>query len=580
MTVQSTEQQPLNQYARHHVLTALSRPQNLAAPSISYQSKGHLLMIGADDLARLAAVQLYALHGPQAVASLSLLITDPVQDLNNPALEEALKQTEKLPIAYGKPTQIKGYMGQFEVWVKAEGAETEEAIHLAPALIAKKQFDLIIDLGQTPSLSQELSPPGYFYIQGERYTQENSTTHKLHELLEQLPDYIGEFEKPMFLRVNHDLCAHSSRGLTGCTRCLDVCPADAIQSLNRQIEVDHYLCHGAGGCSTACPTGALSFAIPKSSMMLEYLQRLLKQYREQGGEQPVLVFHGADTEVNLEHWPAHLIPVELEEITSVGPELWLQAFCAGSEQVVLLTDAQTPDSLLTLLRKELKLAQSLLRAMGYAESALRLVEDQNALSANPYAHDATNSIKVPSLQNKVQLDPLAKRDLLLAAIDHLYQYAPETIEQLPLPAFAPFGQISVEADACTLCFSCVAVCPTASLSTTQTHPALNFTEANCVQCGLCQAACPEKAISLDTRFLFNADLRHAPRVVCQDEPFCCRDCGTAFAPARTVQRIKEKLQHHSMFAGDAIRRLELCEDCRVKDIYRDLVADPTKQLSI
>ena len=47
-----------------------------------------------------------------------------------------------------------------------------------------------------------------------------------------------------------------------------------------------------------------------------------------------------------------------------------------------------------------------------------------------------------------------------------------------------------------------------------------------------------------------------------------------------MQRIKEKLQHHSMFAGDAIRRLELCEDCRVKDIYRDLVADPTKQLSI
>lgn len=574
MTAQSAEQQPLNQYARHHVLTALSRPQNLAAPTISYQSKGHLLIIGAEDLARLAAVQLYALHGPQAVASLSLLITEPVQDLNNPALEAALQQTEKLPIAYGKPKQMKGYMGQFEVQVKVEGTETEEAINLAPALIAKKQFDLVIDLGRTPVLTQELSPPGYFYIQGDHAEQ------TLHEVLDQLPDYIGEFEKPLFLRVNHDLCAHSSRGLTGCTRCLEVCPADAIQSLQRQIEVDHPLCHGAGSCATACPTGAISYALPKNNMMLDYLQRLLQQYREHQGEQPILVFHGADTVVDLDQWASHLIPVALEEVTSIGMELWLQVLCAGGEQVLLLVEAQTPERLRLLLEKEVKLAQQLLGAMGYAETALRVVETQQALTAEQMAAYAQVSIKVPTLSNRTSLEPLAKRDLLLAAIDHLYQYAPISIETLTLPASAPFGQIVVAEERCTMCFSCVAVCPTASLSTVQTHPALNFTEANCVQCGLCQAACPEKAIQLAPRFLFNAAQRHQPRVLNQDEPFCCLECGTAFAPAKTVQRIKEKLQNHSLFAGDAIRRLELCEDCRVKDIYRDLAADPTKQLSI
>jgi hypothetical protein len=58
MTAQFNEQQLKNQNARQAALTALSRPENLAAPSIAYHSGGHLLIIGADDLARLAALQL------------------------------------------------------------------------------------------------------------------------------------------------------------------------------------------------------------------------------------------------------------------------------------------------------------------------------------------------------------------------------------------------------------------------------------------------------------------------------------------------------------------------------------------
>ena len=152
--------------------------------------------------------------------------------------------------------------------------------------------------------------------------------------------------------------------------------------------------------------------------------------------------------------------------------------------------------------------------------------------------------------------------------------------EVSLNSSAPFGQISIDSNSCTMCMSCAAVCPTGSISTEENTPVLNFLEADCVQCGLCEAACPENSITREQRFVFDRNVRDEKRVINKDEPFCCIDCGKPFAPTSTVNMMKEKLKGHSMFAGDAIKRLERCEDCRVKDIYRGLAADPSAQLNL
>ena len=36
-----------------------------------------------------------------------------------------------------------------------------------------------------------------------------------------------------------------------------------------------------------------------------------------------------------------------------------------------------------------------------------------------------------------------------------------------------------------------------------------------------------------------------------------------------IERMMDKLKDHRMFQGDAARRLEMCEDCRVKDMFDD-----------
>src|SRR5690606_22497051 len=163
-----------------------------------------------------------------------------------------------------------------------------------------------------------------------------------------------------------------------------------------------------------------------------------------------------------------------------------------------------------------------------------------------------------------------KRGTLRLALDHLYDQAPENPRSVALPAGAPFGQIHVNKQACTLCMSCSQVCPTRAITDAGDKPQLSFTEDLCVQCGLCAKACPEDAITLEARFTFDWEERRKPQVLNEEEPFCCIRCGKAFATQSVIGRMVEKLSGHHMFQSeDALRRLKMCGDCRVVDMFAD-----------
>jgi ferredoxin len=163
-----------------------------------------------------------------------------------------------------------------------------------------------------------------------------------------------------------------------------------------------------------------------------------------------------------------------------------------------------------------------------------------------------------------------KRNTLFFAIDWLYKQAPNPRNITELPARAPFGEIRVDRDACTLCMACVSVCPAAALADGGDTPQLNFVEANCVQCGLCEIACPESAITRVPRFVYQREQRMQTRVLNEEPPFRCISCGTPFATQSVIKKILGKLQGHSMFQDEqALRRLQMCGDCRVKSMFED-----------
>ena len=95
---------------------------------------------------------------------------------------------------------------------------------------------------------------------------------------------------------------------------------------------------------------------------------------------------------------------------------------------------------------------------------------------------------------------------------------------------------------------------------------LRFIERNCVQCGLCEKTCPEDAIRLVPRLLVGASSKQATTLY-EAEPFNCVKCGKPFGTRRMIENMTGKLGAHSMFAaGGALKRLQMCGDCRVIDM--------------
>jgi ferredoxin len=98
------------------------------------------------------------------------------------------------------------------------------------------------------------------------------------------------------------------------------------------------------------------------------------------------------------------------------------------------------------------------------------------------------------------------------------------------------------------------------------YPRLKFLERNCVQCGLCEQTCPEKAITLVPRLLLT-DARKKEVVLNESEPFNCISCGAVLGTRQMIDSMLGKLAGHSMFAGEGkLKRLQMCADCRVVDM--------------
>jgi ferredoxin len=160
-----------------------------------------------------------------------------------------------------------------------------------------------------------------------------------------------------------------------------------------------------------------------------------------------------------------------------------------------------------------------------------------------------------------------KRATLDFVFDHLLRHAAERKEEIPLPADAPYGAVVVDKQKCTMCLACVGACPEGALIDAKDKPQLRFIERNCVQCGLCEKTCPEDAISLRPRLLLG-ETATQPAVLNEDKIFACVRCGKPFANQRIIDNMLGRLTTHSMFQDPAaLKRLQMCQDCRVMDMF-------------
>ncbi|EQB2598384.1 4Fe-4S dicluster domain-containing protein [Aeromonas salmonicida] len=554
-----------NSRARAYALQHTVKTDNLIPATVSYQSQGRLLLVGPEDRIRRTASLLPAGVKP------TLLVTESVHDAEAADLEAIFDATAALAALTLREPSLTGYLGQFQLTgLNGQGERVNLAALCFPqqaTVGSEPRFDLVADLGRTPLFALERPPVGYLHLADDAC---------LTEQLAELCALTGIFDKPRYFRLDPEACAFTARGVPGCSRCLDVCPTDALKPINGRIQIDPHLCQGFGSCATACPTGAIAYHQPDANTSGDYLFRLLKHYREAGGDAPQLLI-AADSErewveTELTSLPANWLPVWVEESASLGIESWFAALAHGASTVRIALGADAPESVRALVERELASAAVLLAGAGLAVNRIALfnpdAEQDKPISCEP---------AVALLDKPLKGD---KRKNLFAAFDALWQANEGSREMLAVPRGAPYGSVELKESDCTLCMGCVAVCPTRALHSVGHTPGLIFIEQDCIQCGMCEKACPEQAIVLTPRLQPVPEARRAVQSLKAEEAACCIRCGKPFAPASMIRRIQQKLAGHSHFQNEAAARLLMCEDCRVKDVFAALAADPAAQLKV
>jgi ferredoxin len=541
-------------------LLAASRIPMSPITPVSMESGGVALILGRDQTAVDVAAKLASrLDVTVILSSLS--------DVMPPRKAE-------FPIRRGRARNVSGWLGAFEVLIDGYAepiVSSRNGLKAGPARDGlTSACDIVIDLTGGPALvpAPDLRA-GYLRA-------DPASPTAVAELLFAAADLVGTFDKPKYIEFKPDLCAHSRSKITGCTRCLDLCPTGAITPNGDHVAISAEICAGCGACAAACPTGAASTALPTSDTLLSRLRALLTTYGEAGGKTPVVLFHDGDHGWGLiealarfgDGLPAHVLPVEVNEVTQIGIEALSAVFAYGGTGARLLTRAK-PKHDIAGLHATVTLANQLMRPQGYGPEPAATIETEDPdqllerLRAAPLGK-ASQGTASPAPSRFLPVG--AKRDLMLLALREMHSAAPSPVPVIALEKGAPFGFVQLDEAGCTLCLSCVSACPVSALGDNADKPMLTFDESLCVQCGLCAATCPESVISLEPRVNFSA-YGAAPIVLKQEEPACCTECGKAFGVKSTIDRIAAKLQDkHWMFAGANSPRMKvlyMCEDCRV-----------------
>ena len=531
---------------------------------VTLESSGVALIYGRDEVAIEAAQRL------ADRLDITVLLTRPG--------DVTPRRTNEFPVLKGTIRNARGHLGQFELaiddYALPQPSSRAKLVFGSSRDGATSTCDLILDLSRRQSrcfprmiCARDICAPI-------RATRPPSNARSRTPAASSAPSTsrASSISRKRSARIR-------ALRITGCTRCLDLCPTGAITPNGNAVAIDANVCAGCGSCASVCPTGAASYALPSADALMRRLRTLLQTYRKAGGSDAIVLFHdgehGEDIIDALARFGAGLAgqcaaAARQRSDAARAGDASRRSFAYGGSGVAIVTRAR-PSHDISALRRAVETSDSIVSALGFGAGLVRIIETDDPDQLRAMLDAAPRGVATQKPAGFVPRG--AKRGVLETTFRELHLAAPAPVDVVPLAPGAPFGGVKLNVEGCTLCHACVTACPTGALSDNPDRAMLRFTESLCVQCGLCEVHLSRESHHASSRGSISRPGTRRLRVLKEEEPFNCIACGKPFGTKSSIDRVLAKLgEKHWMFQGANAKRLDvikMCADCRVEAVVNE-----------
>ena len=358
------------------------------------------------------------------------------------------------------------------------------------------------------------------------------------------------------ITIHPERCVKVRNRNASCTRCLDICPHEALTLNDNILEIDASRCIECAICTTVCPTSALEAQQPNDNEILQKSMRILetKDTPPVFACKPLLAVlqGGYDTSRVIElSCLGRLDESTVIALAALGAQQLYLAFGPCDTCEIALGRSVSDEVLLTLstlfdawgLENPLIVSTELPGFVTLHESDSLLSEDEDGLSRREFftqlkvgVQDATvqaasTMLRTPQPVSKTPRKTFVKvmqdgtlphfipnrRELLLDYLEQIGEVQEDFIDT------RLWGMLTIDQSTCNSCRMCATFCPTGAIvkyddpaNCADGGPSIGSTvsstvdsavssmgiehyPADCVQCRLCEDICPSKSVHVDSR---------------------------------------------------------------------------------
>jgi len=249
----------------------------------------------------------------------------------------------------------------------------------------------------------------------------------------------------------------------------------------------------------------------------------------------------------------------------------LAAFRLGADGVGLLGCEECPHGERELLRQKLDFCKLTLDAFALGAERLRLITAEDggeAETVTTLTRFAESLAPTPLRWDGKPLRQWDNREVIAESIASFIDQLGREPGQRPLASSHPFAFAEVNEKGCTMCRSCVNVCPTHAFKLDEKSQSLEFRHMACIACGLCEKVCPEHVISLRREIYLDKTALDYQTVV-QDSMVSCAKCGKPYINRKALETVEARVfsleSLLDTFTGNRRNLLRMCPDCRAVD---------------